>query len=119
MLRDRFYKMHMLYMDEYTSCLDPVQEGFNPTQMGLFRAAHGWRGGRGGAGCRKALFSKICHAYAAMMKLGTLIPYQEKIQKYINHGMHPLSSADISIFSLEITRFWYIKKYRYKLHFDL
>ena len=35
----------------------------------------------GGAGCRKALFSKICHAYAAMMKLGTLIPYQEKIQK--------------------------------------
>ena len=48
MLIDRFYKMHMLYMDEYTSCLDPVQEGFNPTQMGLFRAAHGWRGGRGG-----------------------------------------------------------------------
>ena len=50
MLIDRFYKMHMLYMDEYTSCLDPVQEGFNPTQMGLFRAAHGWQGGRGGGG---------------------------------------------------------------------
>ena len=40
----------------------------------------GGEGGRG-VGCRKALFSKIFHAYAAMMKLGTLIPYQEKIQK--------------------------------------
>ena len=45
--------MHMLYMDEYTSCLDPVQEGFNPTQMGLFRAAHGWRGERGGQGAER------------------------------------------------------------------
>ena len=53
MLIDRFYKMHMLYMDEYTSCLDPVQEGFNPTQMGLFRAAHGWRGGRGEQGAER------------------------------------------------------------------
>ena len=49
MLIDRFYKMHMLYMDGYTSCLDPVQEGFNPIQMGLFGAAHGWQGGGQGA----------------------------------------------------------------------
>ena len=30
---------------------------------------------------------------------------------------HPLSSADISIFSPEISKFCYIKKYRYRLHF--
>ena len=31
---------------------------------------------------------------------------------------HPLSPADISIFSPEINKFYYIKKYRYGLHFD-
>ena len=36
----------------------------------------------------------------------------------MNHVTHPSSSADISIFSLEITIFCYIKKYRYGLHFD-
>ena len=30
---------------------------------------------------------------------------------------HSLSSADIRIFSPEITKFLYIKKYRYRLHF--
>ena len=31
---------------------------------------------------------------------------------------HPYISAEISIFSLEISKFYYIKKYKYKLHFD-
>ena len=31
----------------------------------------------------------------------------------------PLSSSDISIFSREISKFCYIKKYRYRLHFDI
>ena len=31
---------------------------------------------------------------------------------------HPLSSADISIFSQEISKFGYIKKYRYRLDID-
>ena len=35
----------------------------------------------------------------------------------MNHVTHPLSSADISIFSPEISKFCYIKKYRYRLHF--
>ena len=30
----------------------------------------------------------------------------------------PLTSADISIFSPEISKFCYIKKYRYRLHFS-
>ena len=31
---------------------------------------------------------------------------------------HPLSSANISIFSMEISKFCYIEKYRCRLHFD-
>ena len=31
---------------------------------------------------------------------------------------HPLSSDDISIFSLEISKFCYLKKYRCRLDFD-
>ena len=36
----------------------------------------------------------------------------------MNHVTHPLSSADISNFSPEISKFCYIKKYRYRLYFD-
>ena len=36
--------------------------------------------------------------YPTIMKLGTLITYLKKIQKCINHMIHPLSSADINIF---------------------
>ena len=39
-------------------------------------------------------------------------------KKYINHARHSLSLAGISIFSLEIDIFCYIKKYRCRLHFD-
>ena len=36
----------------------------------------------------------------------------------MNHVIHPLSSADISNFSPKISKFCYIKKYMYRLHFD-
>ena len=36
----------------------------------------------------------------------------------MNHVTHLLTSADISIFSSEISKFCCIKKYRYRLHFD-
>ena len=36
----------------------------------------------------------------------------------MNHVTHPLSSADISNFSMEISKLCYIKKYMYRLHFD-
>ena len=36
----------------------------------------------------------------------------------MNHVTHPFTSADISIFSPEISKFCYIKKYRYSLYFD-
>ena len=61
---------------------------------------------------------KICHRYPSMMKLGTVIPHLKKIQKICE-------SRDISpefclrqYFSSEISKFCYIKKYRYRLHFD-
>ena len=46
------------------------------------------------------------------------VPNQKKIQKYINHVTHPLSSSNLSIFSPLISNFCNIKKYRSRLHFD-
>ena len=79
---------------------------------GLFGAAHGWRGRKG------PLFPKICHTYPAMMKRGTVIYYLKKTQNiYMNLVTHRLGSADISIFSSEFSKFCYIRKWRYRLHF--
>ena len=36
----------------------------------------------------------------------------------MNHETHPLSSADISNFSPEVSKFCYIRKFMYRLHFD-
>ena len=36
----------------------------------------------------------------------------------MNHVTHPLSSADINIFLPEISKFCYIKKYRYRFYLD-
>ena len=44
-------------------------------RMGFFGAAHGWWGPFWPP------HSKIRHTYPTMMKLGTVIPYQRKIQK--------------------------------------
>ena len=75
--------------------------------MGIFGAAHGWRP-----------LHKICHTYPTIMKLDTVIPYLKRTKKYMNHNTHPLSSPNISIFSSEVSKICYIKKYRYRLHFD-
>ena len=82
-------------------------------RMGLFGAAHGWVGGKKLPPPRPKHLSHV----SGMMKLGTGMPYLKAIQKYRNHVTHLLISADISIFSLEIRKFCYIKKYRYRLHF--
>ena len=44
-------------------------------RMGFFRAAHGRRG------AKRPPLPKIWPTYPAMMKLGTVIPYPNKIQK--------------------------------------
>ena len=46
-----------------------------------------------------------------------LLPLIQRSKKYVNHVTHLLSSADISIFSPEISNICHIKKYRYRLHF--
>ena len=56
--------------------------------------------------------------HPTMKKFGTVVPYLKKIQKNINHVTHLLSSASISIFSLEISNFHYIRKYRYTSNFN-
>ena len=85
-------------------------EQFNPIQDGPFQ-------GCSRIGGKKAPLPKICQAYPTIMKLGTVIPYLKKIQKYMNHLTHLLSSADSSIFSSEISQFSCIKKQRYRFHF--
>ena len=54
-------------------------------RMGIFGAAHGWRGE-----AKKAPLLKICHTYPTMMKLGTVIPYLKKIQKIYESCDTPL-----------------------------
>ena len=44
------------------------------SRMGVFEAAHGW-------GSQKGPLPKICHKYPTKMKLGTVIPYLQKMQK--------------------------------------
>ena len=80
-------------------------------RMGFFGTAHEW-------GVKKAPHPKICHTYPTLMKLGTVVPCLKKIQKYINHVAHLLSSADTSIFSPKISNFCYIRKYSHRLHFN-
>ena len=72
----------------------------------------------GGRGAKRPTLPKIRHTYPTMMKLGTVIPYLKKIQKYVNHVTNLLRTADISIFSPEIIKFYCIKKYRYRVNFD-
>ena len=50
--------------------------------------------------------------------LGRLYLTQRRFKTYINHVTHPLGFADITIFSQKISNFCYIKKYRYRLHFN-
>ena len=84
--------------------------------MGGFGAAHGCGGG--GERRQKVPSPKICHTYPTMMKIGTLIPYLKKIQKIYKVRDTLLEFCRHQYFSPEISKFYYIKKYRYRLHFD-
>ena len=64
-------------------------------------------------GARSSSLPKICHTYPAMTWM--TLPKEDK--KHINYVTHSLISADISIFSPEISNFFYIKKYGYRFHF--
>ena len=53
-----------------------------------------------------------------MTKLGTIIPFLRKIQKIYESEDIPLDFCWHQHFSPEINKFCYIKKYRYRFHFD-
>ena len=72
--------------------------------MGIFGTAHEW-------GTKNAHLPKICDTYPTIIKLGTVIPYLEKIQKVYE-------SRDTHMFSLENSKFCFAKKYRYRLYFN-
>ena len=85
--------------------------------MGFFGGLLMDEGGGGGAKKPPALKSgshpndETWHSY-------TLPKKEDPKNIPMNYLTHPLSSADITIFSPEISKFCYIKKYRYRLYFD-
>ena len=81
-------------------------------RMGFFGAAHGW-----GVAKRPPSLKSVTHIIQ-WWNLAQLYLTQRRSQKYMNHVTHLLSSADISTFSPEISKFCYIKRYRYGLYFD-
>ena len=82
---------------------------FNPIQDGSFRGCSRMEG------AKRPLFLK--YVTYILKGLCIVVPYLKKI-KNIYITWHPMSSADISIFSLKISNFCYVKKYRYRSHFD-
>ena len=59
-----------------------------------------------------------CLKPVTMMKLGTVIPYLNNIEKRYKLLGTPLNFCWHQYFSSEISNFCYIKKYRYRLHFN-
>ena len=85
----------------------------NLIRMHLFRAAYN----RGEGGKRHPL-PKICYTAYNEETWHSYILLEEDPKKYTNHVTHLLSSASISIFSLEISNFHYIRKDRYTSNFN-
>ena len=75
--------------------------------MGLFGAPHEWP-------TSPKSVTHICHNYETWHSYA--IPKEDPKNIWIT--WHLLSSADISIFSQEISKFCYIKKYGYRFHFS-
>ena len=71
-----------------------------PFRMGLFGAAHRWGVGGGGEG-KKPSVTHFLHWW----NLAQLYLTSRRSKLYINHVTHPLSSANISIFSAKISNF--------------
>ena len=83
----------------------------NPIQDGLF-----WDCSRKGGGGKKTLLPKICHTYPAVMNLGAVIPFLKKFQKLYESHETPLVFCWHRHFLPKISKFCYIKKYRYRFH---
>ena len=69
-----------------------------------------------GGGQKGSLLKSATHILH-WWNLAQLYLTQKRSKKYMNPVTNPLSSAEINIFSPEISKSSYIKKYRYRLHF--
>ena len=98
--------VHLLF----THCWIPLS--INPIQGGHFQGCS-----RMGGAKRPPSLISVTHILQ-LWNLAQLYLTYRRSKKYINHVTQPMSSADISIFSPEISKFCYIKKCRYRLHFD-
>ena len=94
-------------VSRYTKIMS--KDTFNPIQDGLFRGCSRMEG---------APSLKSVKHILQWWNLAQLCFTQRRSKKYMNHVTHPLNFAGISIFSRDISKFCYIKKYRYRLHFD-
>ena len=54
---------------------------------------------------KRPLLLKICHTYPTMMKVGTFIPYLNKIQKNIDHVTNPWVLLKSAAFPQKSTNF--------------
>ena len=92
-----------------TIYLDVLEFSFTltPFILGFYGAAHGWGEGQKGLPSLISVTNILQWWNLAQLNLTS-----GRSKNYMNHVTYPLNSADISIFSLEIRKFSYIKKYR-------
>ena len=88
-------------------------ECFNSIQDGLFRGCSRMREGQ-----KEAHSLKYVKHILQWWNVTQLCRTWRRSKNYMKHVTKPVNSADISIFSPEINKFCYIKRYRYRLHFD-
>ena len=81
-------------------------------RMGIFWAAPGL----GGGPPQKGPLLKICHTYPTIMKLGTVKLYLKKIKKIYESCDTLLEFCWHQHFKPKISKFFYIQKYRYRVH---
>ena len=105
------YLLSLISFTNIFHCRRMNIDSFNPIQDGLF-----WSCSRIGGG-KKVPLPKICHTYPTIMILGTVVPYLKEDKRNIWMTWHTPAFCWNQHFSLEIGKFCYIKKYRYRLHF--
>ena len=70
---------------------------------------------------QKAPLPENCHTYPTVMKIATVVPYLEKFQKLYESRDTPFEFCWHEHFFpgyQQISKFRYIKKYRYRFHLD-
>ena len=91
-------------------------DDLNLIQDGLFQGCSRMGGGQK---IPPPPLPKICHTYPTMIKFGTVIPYLKKTQKLYESRDTSLEFCWYQLFLQEISKFFYIKKYRYIFLLDI